>query len=134
MFPIYLIRKYIKFYTLQSSYAISISYLCFYQSYCLGDVYLNFITFAISLYSSCVCYCCCCYSIDGSDRVFKELKRADVVVLTYACDRPYTLASLTIFWLPLLRNLKVLFLFFLLLVFASQVLSILSCSFFSHPF
>lgn len=29
MFPIYLIRKYIKFYTLQSSYAISISYLCF---------------------------------------------------------------------------------------------------------
>lgn len=111
MFPIYLIRKYIKVYTLQSSYAISISYLCFYQSYCLGDVYLNFITFTISLYSSCACYCCCCYSIDGSDRVFKELKRADVVVLTYACDRPYTLTSLTIFWLPLLRNLKVLFLF-----------------------
>ncbi|CAI8603445.1 unnamed protein product [Vicia faba] len=46
-------------------------------------------------------------SIPDIDRVSEELKRADTVVLTYACDRPETLESLSTFWLPHLRNLEV---------------------------
>ncbi|KAF7805122.1 mitochondrial Rho GTPase 1-like [Senna tora] len=44
---------------------------------------------------------------EDSDRVSEELKRADAVVLTYACDRPETLDRLSTFWLPHLRNLEV---------------------------
>ncbi|XP_007030854.2 PREDICTED: mitochondrial Rho GTPase 1 [Theobroma cacao] len=36
-----------------------------------------------------------------------ELKRADAVVLTYACDQPETLNRLSTFWLPELRQLEV---------------------------
>ncbi|KAJ7973369.1 Mitochondrial Rho GTPase [Quillaja saponaria] len=44
---------------------------------------------------------------EDSGKVAEELKRADAVVLTYACDRPETLAQLSIFWLPYLRKLEV---------------------------
>lgn len=37
----------------------------------------------------------------------EELKRADAVVLTYACDKPATLDRLSTFWLPELRRLEV---------------------------
>ncbi|XP_045812749.1 mitochondrial Rho GTPase 1-like [Trifolium pratense] len=46
-------------------------------------------------------------SVEDSDKVDEELKRANVVLLTYACDRPETLQNLTTFWLPHLRRLKV---------------------------
>lgn len=36
-----------------------------------------------------------------------ELRRADVVVLTYACDQPESLASLSSHWLPMLHRLEV---------------------------
>ncbi|PNX82898.1 mitochondrial rho GTPase 1-like protein [Trifolium pratense] len=45
--------------------------------------------------------------IEDSDRVDKQLKLADSVILTYACDRPQTLQNLTTFWLPRLRRLHV---------------------------
>uniref|UniRef100_A0A803NRF9 Mitochondrial Rho GTPase n=1 Tax=Cannabis sativa TaxID=3483 RepID=A0A803NRF9_CANSA len=37
----------------------------------------------------------------------EELKRADAVVLTYACDQPMTLTRLCNYWLPELRQLEV---------------------------
>ncbi|KAJ0028517.1 hypothetical protein Pint_36356 [Pistacia integerrima] len=37
----------------------------------------------------------------------EELKKADAVILTYACDQPMSLSSLTSFWLPQLRSLQV---------------------------
>lgn len=36
-----------------------------------------------------------------------ECKKAEAVVLTYACDRPQTLERLSSFWLPELRRLEV---------------------------
>ncbi|XP_058774841.1 mitochondrial Rho GTPase 1-like [Vicia villosa] len=42
-----------------------------------------------------------------SDRVDGELQRADVVILTYACDRPETFENIRAVWLPRLRNLEV---------------------------
>ncbi|XWS76414.1 hypothetical protein CRYUN_Cryun01aG0174100 [Craigia yunnanensis] len=40
-------------------------------------------------------------------KLIDELKRADAVVLTYACDQPMTLSHLSTFWLPELRKSKV---------------------------
>ncbi|XP_004495731.1 mitochondrial Rho GTPase 1 [Cicer arietinum] len=40
-------------------------------------------------------------------KVAEELKKAETVVLTYACDRPETLDSLSTYWLPHLRDLEV---------------------------
>ncbi|KAK4378977.1 hypothetical protein RND71_000839 [Anisodus tanguticus] len=40
-------------------------------------------------------------------KLVEELKRADAVVLTYACDKPATLDRLSTFWLPELRRLEV---------------------------
>jgi Ras family protein T1 len=40
-------------------------------------------------------------------KVAEELKRADAVVITYACDDPTTLDRLGIFWLPKLCKLEV---------------------------
>ncbi|KAG6438323.1 hypothetical protein SASPL_103261 [Salvia splendens] len=47
--------------------------------------------------------------IDTSSRgkLAEELKRADAVVLTYACDQPLTLNRLSTFWLHELRRLEV---------------------------
>ncbi|GMP99828.1 hypothetical protein CsSME_00047156 [Camellia sinensis var. sinensis] len=47
--------------------------------------------------------------IDTSSRgkLAEELKRADAVVLTYACDQPVTLDHLSTFWLHELRRLEV---------------------------
>jgi hypothetical protein len=56
----------------------------------------------------CAYYCYSCCSPEDSDRVAKELQRADSVILTYACDRPETLQNLATFWLPRLRQLQVL--------------------------
>lgn len=46
-------------------------------------------------------------SLEGKAKLEDELKRADAVVLTYACDRPETLNRLKTFWLLELRRLKV---------------------------
>ncbi|RWR76673.1 mitochondrial Rho GTPase 1-like protein [Cinnamomum micranthum f. kanehirae] len=46
-------------------------------------------------------------SLDYRSRLATELKLADVVVLTYACDHPMTLDRLSTFWLPELRRLEV---------------------------
>lgn len=41
--------------------------------------------------------------------VAEEVRHADAVVLTYACDRPETLERLITYWLPELRRLEVCF-------------------------
>ncbi|PIN13779.1 putative Ras related/Rac-GTP binding protein [Handroanthus impetiginosus] len=46
-------------------------------------------------------------SPENRGRLVEELKRADAVVLTYACDRPETLDRLSTYWLPELRRLEV---------------------------
>ncbi|XWS42415.1 hypothetical protein CRYUN_Cryun16bG0012600 [Craigia yunnanensis] len=48
-------------------------------------------------------------SSNSEDRgnLAEELKRADAIVLTYACDQPETLNRLNTFWLPELRQLEV---------------------------
>ncbi|BFG43174.1 hypothetical protein CerSpe_294480 [Prunus speciosa] len=46
-------------------------------------------------------------SLENSSKRNEELKRADVVVLTYACDQPMTLSRLSTYWLPELRHLGV---------------------------
>lgn len=87
--------------------------------YCLGNVYPNLNVFPISLYSSCGCYLYSCFSVEERYKVAEELKKAETVVLTYACDRPETLDSLSTYWLPHLRDLEVLI--SPLYVFASEV-------------
>ncbi|GLT94962.1 hypothetical protein SLE2022_126710 [Rubroshorea leprosula] len=49
------------------------------------------------------------FDTNAEDRakLAEELRRADAVVLTYACDRPETLNRLSTFWLPELRQLEV---------------------------
>ncbi|GMG99715.1 hypothetical protein Nepgr_001555 [Nepenthes gracilis] len=46
-------------------------------------------------------------SIESRNKLAEELRRADAVVLTYACDQPETLDHLSTFWLPELRRLEV---------------------------
>ncbi|KAK1410736.1 hypothetical protein QVD17_37275 [Tagetes erecta] len=46
-------------------------------------------------------------SLENRAKLADELKRADAVVLTYACDEPSTLDRLSTFWLPELRRLEV---------------------------
>ncbi|PON63932.1 Parvalbumin [Trema orientale] len=46
-------------------------------------------------------------SLESRSKRNEELKRADAVVLTYACDQPMTIARLRSFWLPELRQLEV---------------------------
>uniref|UniRef100_A0A7N0UFM4 Mitochondrial Rho GTPase n=1 Tax=Kalanchoe fedtschenkoi TaxID=63787 RepID=A0A7N0UFM4_KALFE len=46
-------------------------------------------------------------SPESKGKLAENLKRADAVVLTYACDRPETLDRLSTFWLPELRRLEV---------------------------
>ncbi|KAL3538088.1 hypothetical protein ACH5RR_001454, partial [Cinchona calisaya] len=46
-------------------------------------------------------------STENRSKLVEELRRADVVVLTYACHRPETLDRLNTFWLPELRRLEV---------------------------
>ncbi|KAL8166385.1 hypothetical protein V2J09_007884 [Rumex salicifolius] len=45
-------------------------------------------------------------SIESRNKLAEELRRADVVVLTYACDNPETLDRLSTFWLPELRRVE----------------------------
>ncbi|KAK2425750.1 mitochondrial Rho GTPase [Trifolium repens] len=45
--------------------------------------------------------------IEDTDKVDQALKKADSVVLTYACDRPQTFQNLSTLWLPRLRQLQV---------------------------
>ncbi|CAN6724665.1 unnamed protein product [Malus baccata var. baccata] len=44
---------------------------------------------------------------EDTNKVAEELKQADAVVLTYACNQPQTLDRLSTFWLPKLRQLEV---------------------------
>ncbi|KAL6139241.1 hypothetical protein ACLB2K_064518 [Fragaria x ananassa] len=44
---------------------------------------------------------------EDNGKVAEDLKAADAVVLTYACDQPHTLERLSTFWLPKLRQLEV---------------------------
>ncbi|CAK9168044.1 unnamed protein product [Ilex paraguariensis] len=46
-------------------------------------------------------------SLENRGKLAEELKRADAVVLTYACDQPETLDRLSTFWLLELRRLEV---------------------------
>ncbi|KAF9618858.1 hypothetical protein IFM89_002726 [Coptis chinensis] len=46
-------------------------------------------------------------SLENRNKLSQELKLADAVVLTYACDQPVTLDRLSTFWLPELRRLDV---------------------------
>ncbi|XP_024977866.1 mitochondrial Rho GTPase 1-like isoform X1 [Cynara cardunculus var. scolymus] len=46
-------------------------------------------------------------SMENRGKLADELKGADAVVLTYACDKPSTLDRLSTFWLPELRRLEV---------------------------
>lgn len=46
-------------------------------------------------------------SIDNRIKLIEEFRKADVVILTYACDQPSTLDRLTSYWLPELRRLEV---------------------------
>ncbi|KAL8260337.1 hypothetical protein R6Q59_028290 [Mikania micrantha] len=46
-------------------------------------------------------------SLEGKAKLEEELNRADVVVITYACDKPETLSRLQTFWIPEVRRLKV---------------------------
>ncbi|KAM7478030.1 hypothetical protein LguiA_026243 [Lonicera macranthoides] len=46
-------------------------------------------------------------SLERRGELAEELQRADVVVLTYACNQPSTLDRLGTFWLPELRRLEV---------------------------
>ncbi|KAI3704313.1 hypothetical protein L1987_74530 [Smallanthus sonchifolius] len=46
-------------------------------------------------------------SMENRGKLADELKRADAVVLTYACDQTSTLDRLSTFWLPELRRLEV---------------------------
>lgn len=49
----------------------------------------------------------CYVRVEDSIRLGEELRWADAVVLTYACDQPATLKQLSSFWLPELRRLEV---------------------------
>nr|GMD17140.1 mitochondrial Rho GTPase 1-like [Ipomoea batatas]GMD18587.1 mitochondrial Rho GTPase 1-like [Ipomoea batatas]GME21743.1 mitochondrial Rho GTPase 1-like [Ipomoea batatas] len=46
-------------------------------------------------------------SLESRGKLAEELKRADSVVLTYACDQPATLNRLSTFWLHEFRRLEV---------------------------
>ena len=45
-------------------------------------------------------------SLEGKANLEEELKRADVIVLTYACDKPETLDSLQNLWIHEIRRLE----------------------------
>ncbi|KAG9157251.1 hypothetical protein Leryth_004916 [Lithospermum erythrorhizon] len=46
-------------------------------------------------------------SLESRGKLAEELKRADAVVMTYACDQPSTLNRLSTFWLHELRRLEI---------------------------
>ncbi|KAJ0255012.1 Mitochondrial Rho GTPase 2 [Hirschfeldia incana] len=46
-------------------------------------------------------------SIDNRIKLIEEFRKADVVILTYACDQPSTLDRLSSYWLPELRRLQI---------------------------
>ncbi|KAF2603561.1 hypothetical protein F2Q70_00026317 [Brassica cretica] len=46
-------------------------------------------------------------SIDNRIKLIEEFRKADVVILTYACDQPATLDRLSSYWLPELRRLQI---------------------------
>ncbi|XP_011032724.1 PREDICTED: mitochondrial Rho GTPase 1 isoform X3 [Populus euphratica] len=46
-------------------------------------------------------------SLESRGKLNEELKRADVIILTYACDFPLTLTRLSSFWLQEFRRLEV---------------------------
>ncbi|XP_050238843.1 mitochondrial Rho GTPase 2 isoform X2 [Mercurialis annua] len=46
-------------------------------------------------------------ALENRGKLIEELKKADVVLLTYSCDQPLTLTRLRTFWLEELRRLEV---------------------------
>ncbi|MFS7972863.1 putative P-loop containing nucleoside triphosphate hydrolase [Helianthus anomalus] len=67
-------------------------------SFQLIKVFLELLKLKRSTYMEC---------LENKGKLVDELKRADAVVLTYACDEPSTLDLLSTFWLPKLRRLEV---------------------------
>jgi len=55
--------------------------------------------------------CLYAISIDNRIKLIEEFRKADVVLLTYACDQPSTLDRLSSYWLPELRRLEVSYIF-----------------------
>jgi Ras family protein T1 len=51
--------------------------------------------------------CLSAISIDNRIKLIEEFRKADVVLLTYACDQPSTLDRLSSYWLPELRRLEI---------------------------
>lgn len=47
------------------------------------------------------------FSLENKGKLNEELKKADAVVLTYACNQPMSLTRLSSYWLPELRSLEV---------------------------
>jgi Ras family protein T1 len=45
--------------------------------------------------------------LDDRVKIEMECKKADAIVLTYACDQPQTIERLSSYWLPELRQLEV---------------------------
>lgn len=50
---------------------------------------------------------CCVFSLAKQGARNEELKRADAVVLTYACDEPVSFERVITYWLPELQKLEV---------------------------
>ncbi|KAK9945314.1 hypothetical protein M0R45_010835 [Rubus argutus] len=63
-----------------------------------ADLYLDHIPVTVVDTSS---------SMESSIKRNEELKRADAVMLTYACDQPMTLTRISSYWLPELHRLEV---------------------------
>lgn len=69
-----------------------VTYWFFFTLYCLFTI---------------VCYCLWPGRPEDRGKLEAECKKADAVVLTYACDRPETLDHLSSYWLPELRQMGV---------------------------
>lgn len=50
---------------------------------------------------------CCLSRPEDREKVVKEVKEADAIVLTFVVDIPETLDRLSEYWLPLFRQLEV---------------------------
>jgi hypothetical protein len=56
---------------------------------------------------NCGCYFFLNYSVGQQDKLIEELKRADSVIVTYACDDIVSFERVSTHWLPQLQKLEV---------------------------